>query len=152
MFVGVFGVIRFRAHTCRHGMTHVTSVGCNLVRKQPRFMANSFRIAEGVDFSCRGGRDHLHLDGSRANPAQLCFDDACNAVHNGVEQQTVVDAVGLFVFENVDSMREAQRKEAVESAEQFHKIGQWIQACGDATGRELDFELLRAARADEIEY
>ena len=146
-------VQRVLAHQCRFGLRGVDKIGKALVKKPTYFLTNCPAIARRLDKQCAGGHRHAGtvgvgpmLAGCAVYPPMLC-----NAIAQGLEQQLRQDGREAAALEAEISRVDCDLPLlAADDPDDDPDVD--YEAFDDAKGGSLDVKLVRAARAEEMEF
>ena len=135
-------MVRVVSDMCVFGMTQEDEQGVALVKKPTAFMTNAPAIAERLSQRCSGGHRHITLIGGRAKRAEIYPHQLCREILLGLMEQMRRDG---RILQNgcLGSMMAYE-----EGTEEYHE--QMEQFWDDITGKELDPEMVREARAEEM--
>ena len=137
-------VLIAKADQCMFGLTSRDQLGVAPAKKPTRFMTNSPEVHKLLDKRCDGSCPrHVHLMEGRAKAASIYPKKLCRTVLRGVVNQMKMDKGNLMSFKCVGSQTEVMSVEFEED--------NWRKYWDDISGKELRGDLVRAARAEELE-
>ena len=155
-------VIRVSLDQCQYGLISRGAQGEGLVRKAIGFLINAPCIAMQFKrrcFNMSGERKHRHvvLEGGRTKAAQVYPDRLCHAICKGLMDQLENDRRGKFVLAQLEGTEREQQDVNQQLAKEHPMVetddGTSVQqAWDDVTGAELDANMVKSARQDEISY
>ena len=117
---------------CAFGMYQDTEDGRKLAMKPTGFMTNASEIADELKQTCDGQHTHVKLLNGRARRAEVYPDELCYHIVKGLMKQMKKDG------------RMSEGQIGIVAAEE-------IMAWDDTTGEELDPQMVKVARDEEME-
>ena len=133
-----------RADLCQFGLVSEDEKGVAPAKKPTRFMTNSLEVYKMLSKKCDGRCPrHVQLMEGRAKAASVYPRQLCRAALRGTARQMRVDRGNLMSFKCIDGQTEVM-------AVDFEQ-NDWQRYWDDMSGKELRGDLVRAARAEEIE-
>ena len=149
---------------CMYGLTTTTDSGDVMpARKPTKWLTNSGCVAARLSARCDGSHSHQPLVGGRASAAQVYPPELCRAIAAGLADQLRADAETADLEHRelycVDSPMEPIPEVAkcdeddAETTElnNVAPVGEWA-AFDDLKGQQLDPDMVRAARAEEMKF
>ena len=125
-------------------MTSTDKQGTAPAKKPTRFMTNSLEVYKVLNKKCDGKCPrHVQLMEGRAKAAAVYPKRLCRAILQGTIRQMRVDRGNLMTFKCIDNHHEVMAVEFEEN--------DWHRYWDDMSGKELQGDLVRAARAEEID-
>ena len=143
------------ADLCAFGLSSSDEVGAGLVRKTTTFVSNSPELARRLGRRCMNrvvphSHRHVRLTNGRAQAAQEYTAELCRTICQGIIAQKAADASAMTEVGSVSlSSDDFKLSEEMFDNECCEELDE---AWDDVTGKELDPELVRKARAKEIAY
>ena len=110
-------------------------------------MSNSSEILNELGRLCPGDHEHQHLINGRAEKAAVYPDGLCRAICRGLlkeidmEQRKIKPILGLSALDKVGEIPESEEESQC-----------WKSAWDDVSGKELDPNGVKAARALETQH
>ena len=131
---------------CAFGMQIKDGGLMHNVKKRTKFMTNASRIARRLSKSCSKDHDHIRLEGgSRTRQSEVYPEGLCKEIIRGLKDQMRDDgritSGGLGTVCTVEEYK-PENEEMEEEIKRY-----W----DDISGKELDPELVKRARVEEIE-
>ena len=143
------GVKTYEGDLCCYDLTQVVKGEELHIKKPTRFMTNSPCVGEALSEKCRGQHRHIELTGGgRARRAEVYPDKLCRAILEGLRAQLISDGTMKLNAIATQAPEEEHELDPVMSLEGRGDIwGEYF----DVNGNALESNLVRAARAEEIE-
>ena len=133
-----------RADLCMFGMRSKDQIGEAPAKKPTKFMTNSLELYKILNRKCDGSCPrHVHLMEGRAKAAAIYPKKLCRAVIQGAMRQIRLDSGNLV------SMRCRSVPGEVMAVE--FEQNDWQRYWDDMSGKELGSDLVREARAEELD-
>ena len=136
-------VYAVNAHMCAFGMKSKDERGEGFAKKPTKFLTNSGEMARALNRQCPGDHRHVHLMAGRARAAAIYPKELRVTVCKATMRQATVDAGNLACMKCVDKGDGDVMN--VEFEEE-----RWDKYWDDLTGKELDWDRVESARAEEI--
>ena len=158
------GVTKVIGDQCRYGLVSTDGERTGPAKKSIGFMTNSPCIAAALNKRCWNTKKHqLHeqvtLTNGRPKAAQVYPPALCRAICKGLRQRIIADEHGQLLLAQVDNKASSGElmKVAKEVQTQYRVVEEENQeereeAWDDVSGAQLDPNVLRAARNEEVEY
>ena len=158
------GVYEVVVDQCMFGLRAKTPGGKaeGLARKRTRFITNSWWIAQELNRQCEGRHAHTPLTGGRAKQAQEYPEELCRAICRGLVKEQRSRIMGICqIGEGVRTKRrenetnrekEHMGEEAELEKQAVSKLCQWGGAWDDVSGVELDADMVKQARGEEVTW
>ena len=160
------GVTKVVGDQCRFGLKVHDGLREGPARKSTRFLKNSPCMAKQLQKRCpnRSGEkkhNHVRFENGRAKKAQEYPDGFCRAMCRGIKEQLEADRAGPSLLitmsnEGTQSLRgakeEARKLEKKYKTAEEDNIVNLEMAWDDVTGVAFDFERVKTARQEEIDY
>lgn len=134
-------VLKAEACMCAFGMFSRDETGEAPVKKPTTSMTNSIELHKVLSRACSRCVRHVHLVSGGAAAAQVYPKALCRAICQGIVRQAQADAQELM---SIDCTGD------IEINNLEHDANDWMQYWDDLSGRQLDMNLTREARAEEI--
>ena len=136
------------AHMCAFGLKSKDENGEGLVKKATRFLSNSMALLAELDQQCPGCARHVNLMAGRAAKAAIYPRALCKAVCRGICTHMELDYYDLITVPVADGPKDL---DIGAIWEQDQATDPWQrQYWDDVSGKVLNEELVKAARAEEI--
>ena len=154
-----------RVDMCAFGLSATDKEGTGLVEKATRIMSNADAVLERIERRCSNAAGtqakhrHVHLISGKAKAAQVYPRALCQCICEGVAAQKKMDRLGvksvplmsMEVMEEVVDVSGVEKSDKnVSPSEALHEEA--VVAFDDVSGEELQPELVKQARKDEITY
>ena len=143
---------------CAYDMKIPDKQGNEYVLKPTRFITNSPLIAARWERKCDKTHEHARLQGNRTSKAAIYPGKLIDAVTQGINDQIKADKFDLNLVASIDIARGMTTMDELKkiqlNAAQCHEdnniSGEY--AVDDVSGAYLDPQMVKKARAEEVEY
>ena len=152
------GAILTTLDQCMYGLVQKVGSETLPARRATTLMSNMPAVQATLSTRCDGQHRHVVLAGGTRTRETLKYPEKlCEAIVEAIKLQKQWDSTGvklLGVLKRHASEGEIEEKLKVPDEEEDHNVNEYVEdlAWDDVSGKYLDADAVRQARADEIEY